>query len=564
MKIKKALSFCAAAALIVTSALSVGAAPAESVQKPSVNSLVFDADHWTAESRDYTSTDTTITMGNSDYTDAHFSALYDTGGIALNEGDGENYVGITTRSGWDQAFSLRYGPHGMEDIAVNTENSAFLYMTVMFDEDNLAKFKSSQVFSKATIDGNPSYDGRYAFIVSLGSGCGVTFNAWRDALDTVKANEWTTLKLAITGTPSAVNKYFFFYFGANFSAVMNLKRIRIGTDNGLFGTYGAHLSVAPNAGLKFVSSVDTYDLLSPSDKIIGCGTLVTYYNAYLNGNGSFEKNGSFTYGGADYPIYDIPAEETVRDGSRLTFTAAVENIPTSDYNTYFALRAYVEYESGGETVIKYADIAARSVYGTAKAAVEKATESDELLAKYGAIVEKYASGEKDIKDFALTAGTSYSFNGDEWNPQLTVPVTEKKVDSSKYKYLTLKLTCADAEKIINASAASNVSRSNTTTDDITYGPDGNGNYMPLRIYFTGTDIGTIGVTKPDFENALGAVSDRLKNGETTTVSFKLTNTEKFVSTSVITGINFMVSHSNNVADIVDIPISFSDIRLTAE
>ena len=177
--------------------------------------------------------------------------------------------------------------------------------------------------------------------------------------------------------------------------------------------------------------------------------------------------------------------------------------------------------------------------------------------------------EEDMTDISyrvldFDADAEYKFNGDEWWPQLTVPVTAKKVDSSKYKYLTLKLTCADAEKIINASAASNVSRSNTTTDDITYGPDGNGNYMPLRIYFTGTDIGTIGVTKPDFENALGAVSDRLKNGETTTVSFKLTNTEKFVSTSVITGINFMVSHSNNVADIVDIPISFSDIRLTAE
>lgn len=553
MKIKKALSFCAAAALIVTSALSVGAAPAESVQKPSVNSLVFDADHWTAESRDYTSTDTTITMGNSDYTDAHFSALYDTGGIALNEGDGENYVGITTRSGWDQAFSLRYGPHGMEDIAVNTENSAFLYMTVMFDEDNLAKFKSSQVFSKATIDGNPSYDGRYAFIVSLGSGCGVTFNAWRDALDTVKANEWTTLKLAITGTPSAVNKYFFFYFGANFSAVMNLKRIRIGTDNGLFGTYGAHLSVAPNAGLKFVSSVDTYDLLSPSDKIIGCGTLVTYYNAYLNGNGSFEKNGSFTYGGADYPIYDIPAEETVRDGSRLTFTAAVENIPTSDYNTYFAVRAYVEYESGGETVIKYTDISARSVYGTAKAAVEKATESEELLAKYGGIVEKYAQNEENDGgiDVILKLGNDYVLNGNQWSAQLEAPCEEVKPASNMH-YLEFSMVCSDIENVISQfKFGSPVAESGA---DFTYGQDA------LGIYFSGSNVNNTGVLQNKLYNAITENRDTLKEGKKVRISLPISGV--FGETSTVNAVNIILSCSEKAPGLSGIKMSISNVKLT--
>ena len=60
----------------------------------------------------------------------------------------------------------------------------------------------------------------------------------------------------------------------------------------------------------------------------------------------------------------------------------------------------------------------------------------------------------------------------------------------------MKLSCKDIEKLL--ASVTNSSRSNITDGGWTDGPSPDGQKMPLKIYFGGTDVSKIGVAIGDF------------------------------------------------------------------
>ena len=83
------------------------------------------------------------------------------------------------------------------------------------------------------------------------------------------------------------------------------------------------------------------------------------------------------------------------------------------------------------------------------------------------------------------------------------------------------------------------SRSNITDGGWTDGPATDGSKMPLKIYFSGTDVSRIGVDLNEFKNVLLAKQEGLERGKAVTMTFKLSNPELFSATSVINKIEFM-------------------------
>ena len=162
--------------------------------------------------------------------------------------------------------------------------------------------------------------------------------------------------------------------------------------------------------------------------------------------------------------------------------------------------------------------------------------------------------------FTLTNGEKYGFIPDEWNPQLSVAVSPEKVNTVKYQYLTMKLSCKDIEKLL--ASVTNSSRSNITDGGWTDGPSPDGQKMPLKIYFGGTDVSKIGVAIGDFGSVFEKGKEKLKAGDTVTLSFKLSNNSLFTDTSVITSVEFMPTHSAGAKDIAGIEMNIFEMKLT--
>lgn len=174
-----------------------------------------------------------------------------------------------------------------------------------------------------------------------------------------------------------------------------------------------------------------------------------------------------------------------------------------------------------------------------------------------------ASSGSNISDdgiFTLTEGKDYSFTSAEWYPQLRVEVEPESITSKDYVTLSMDIACKDIYKIIeNISISSRACASEEQWSKAGGWSDGDG--TPLKIYFAGTDVNRIGVDVTSFRNALQAYADDLAAGKTVTVDFALTNGKLFTETSVITGINFMPTHSANAANIGGVKISISNARL---
>ena len=150
--------------------------------------------------------------------------------------------------------------------------------------------------------------------------------------------------------------------------------------------------------------------------------------------------------------------------------------------------------------------------------------------------------------FTLTNGEKYSFIPDEWNPQPSVAVSPEKVNTVKYQYLTMKLSCKDIEKAFGFRNEQQPLKYNRRPAGRT-APSPDGQKMPLKIYFGGTDVSKIGVAISDFGSVFEKGKDKLKAGDTVTLSFKLSNNSLFTDTSVITSVEFMPTHSAGAKDI---------------
>ncbi len=524
----------------------------------SVNSLVFDANHWTAESKNYTLTDTGITMGNSDYVDAHYSSFYNAGTVSLTEDlENGNYITFTVPNSWNAAPVLRYGPNGVSDVSVATKGAEYVYMTVKFDADNLQKFQNAGAYSKNVIDStiaNYNYIADNAFVVALGSACGVTFTTWKAALKNITANEWTTLKLAITAGENVsvadTVKIFEFFFGkpADINgAQMAIKNIRVCTEDGVFATNNVNVAIEPSASLLISSVADKIEI-PVGGEYAGCGTLLAY-DTY---NGDYS---AFTANGENVNV--IPAEKLSVDVNKLNFTAELTNIHTNVYNTDFVARPYIKYTIDGEETFIYGDAMAFNLNDVAKQTYDENISSEELTAQLKTFLDKYYQ-----KSLKLNNGPIYNFVSNAWAPQLQIATSETNVDTT-FSHIKLDVKCADIETILtnwtNGGGENTTGNGGTTYSSTT----------TFALYFSGTDVKVqdeyaIGVIKADLKNALLANRDALAKGDTVTLTLPLANGDKFKDTTVITGMNIMVTHGTNASAVAGINIGISNITFTNE
>ncbi len=521
-----------------------------------VNSLVLDANHWTPESKNYTLTDTGITMGNSDYVDAHYSSFYNAGTVSLTEdSENGNYITFTVPDSWNAAPVLRYGPNGVSDVSVATKGAEYVYMTVKFDADNLSKFQKAGAYSKNVID-NTIADYNYiadnAFVVSLGGACGVTFTTWKAALKNITANEWTTLKLAITAGENVsvadTVKIFEFFFGkpADINgAQMSVKNIRVCTEDGVFATYNANVAIDSSVALRFNSVVDKYQIPTCATNI-RCGTLIALDELYNN------DYAAFGIGAND--VINIESKKTVTYDNIISFTASLTDISNNLYCTDFAARPYVKYILDGKEVIIYGDVFVCNVCDVIENIVATGQESDKMTKALTNFINR-----KIPLCLSLNDGPEYVFLNNAWAPQLQIATVETAVKKS-YGYISMDIKCVDIESLIDA--MKDGSKENINGSVASDGMDYSGE--ALGIYFYGTDIKsvglyTIGVTQRQLKAAFETNRAILANGETVTLILPLENGDKFKTTSVISGFNMMLTHGSNIANVKDKSISISNV-----
>ncbi len=164
-----------------------------------------------------------------------------------------------------------------------------------------------------------------------------------------------------------------------------------------------------------------------------------------------------------------------------------------------------------------------------------------------------------INDISLILknGPEYTFANNAWAPQLQI-ATEETVVNKAYGYIKMDIKCTDIQTVL--SSWSNGGKENINgTGDFTYASD-----KDFALYFSGTDLKVqneyaIGVLKKEFKSALESNKDILINGDTVTLILPLSNGDKFKSTSIITGMNIMVTHGSSVANIKNKTISISNV-----
>lgn len=492
--------------------------------------VAFNADHWNSDSSNYSSSDVSITMGHSEqWRDAHYSALYNTGKIVLNEGEYGNYITFTTACGWDDDLTLRYGPDS--DYSADTSGTEYVYMTVRLTKENLNLFKNARVFSKKTIGNSAeSRDVKTALVLPLGENSGVTFDTWLNALGNVVPDKWVTLKLSVTNgeaaCPAAEMKHFCFKFGEQLAAEMSLKSVVLTAEKpNVVKTAGAKISVSGKTSLKFIS------VLFPA--VLPQGAVITAY-------------GTEIFADSSESVF-IPAEEvSVCGDGGFEYSATVKNIGNAFYDKFFYARAYVRYTVNGEEETAYGNTCARSVCTAAGEAVASGNEDSGNLPFLKELCRAYKNG-------ALLANevSPYRLTGNAWNPQLTIGIFEKSVPQDR-NTLTLSIACAEIDKLLsNYSPGSKMSVGNGT---FTYNSE-----KDLGIYFGGVDVAGVGVTQKDLITALTKNRAVLKNGGSVTLRLPISGS--FGAHPVINKLCIMTAHGSSAANTDGITLGISGLSI---
>ena len=149
----------------------------------------------------------------------------------------------------------------------------------------------------------------------------------------------------------------------------------------------------------------------------------------------------------------------------------------------------------------------------------------------------------------LANGPDYTFNGNEWDPQLSVDAASNLTVSSDINTIKLDIKMPDYNTLKDYMSAG--SRSSLGGGSFTYDYS-----LDLGIYFSGTGVTGVGVTQGDLKNAFNENAAALGNGETVTLTLPVSGT--FESDAVITGINVMLAHDSAAANFSGKSISISN------
>lgn len=511
---------------------------------------VLNPNHWYSDSLNFNSTANSVVMGHSKFSDSYYSRITYCGGVEFVETDDGNYFNITTSNGWDPDFELRYGPHNNNSYIANTENATHVYMTVKFDAENLSLFKNAKVFSKNVIgEESISRSADTALVLKLGDDSGVTFKTWKNALNYVTPNVWTTLKLEVTNgenaTPNSTLKDFYFKFGEQLAASFSLRGIKVTSEiiNPVV-TKGAKIAFDDSYSLLFISEINK--TLLPDDALISdFGTLVTYEKAYKHGEGDMIKNSTYVYNEVDYPVCAIKPEskEIVYSDSSILFSSQINNI--TDFSKGFAICPYVEYSVGNKSYIAYGKTITRSIYDISKKFEDISYEDFDLTIT---LLDDLSISESR-KEINLLPDSQTLLSGSQWYPQLYLETLPTAVGD--FNYIQFNLYCPDINTVINKFSAGSRCTLDGGSFSYLYNKD-------LGIYFDGVGVSYSGVLQSDLRDAFNSNKAALAAGKTVTLKLKLSGS--FAVGAVVDGINFMMSHGNDASYLDNIPFVVSDLK----
>ena len=151
---------------------------------------------------------------------------------------------------------------------------------------------------------------------------------------------------------------------------------------------------------------------------------------------------------------------------------------------------------------------------------------------------------------SLINGSDYTFNGNQWDPQLEV--SARNIVSRHYNTITVDIAIPDFTSLRGSMKYG--SRSALGGGEFSYGPD------DLGIYFSGTGVTGVGVTQGDLYSIFDANADALGNGETVTLTLPISG--EFESGAEITGVKVMLTYGGEAANFSGKSISISNMELS--
>ncbi len=153
----------------------------------------------------------------------------------------------------------------------------------------------------------------------------------------------------------------------------------------------------------------------------------------------------------------------------------------------------------------------------------------------------------------LQGGPDYVFNGNQWDPQLTIGTADLTV-GQQVESIQFDLKFEDYTNVKGCFSAG--SRMTYGGGEFAYDLN-----RDLGIYFNGVNTAGIGVTQNElFNNAFAANETALAAGETVRVTLPIIGI--FPDGAVISGINIMVAHDAAASALDGVAISISNVEFT--
>ena len=150
--------------------------------------------------------------------------------------------------------------------------------------------------------------------------------------------------------------------------------------------------------------------------------------------------------------------------------------------------------------------------------------------------------------FKLEGEPNFTFNGNNWDPQLIIKPTEAFSVPSDTLKVQFEIKIPDYSTL--RPLMSWGSRETAISGSFGYGPS------DLGIYFAGTS--NIGITQGNLFAAFDDNSEALSAGETVTLTLPVTGT--FKDDDIITAVKFMITHGDNAAQFASKDVSISNFE----
>jgi len=327
--------------------------------------------------------------------------------------------------------------------------------------------------------------------------------------------------------------------------------------------WGTELASIPNNGneVKAAGTVTSYDAEYAKVKKAS-GDIIFTKNKY-NSTATASRTPT-DLAGYEYVIVKLKfaskegAEKALNASSSSAFISLDGSSVVSFADYKSALQANAEKAKAGELVTLVLPLSSKlsSCYHvlTMKLAVEAEVHFYTIDFATSAYANEYKAANGDmynVKTIKTYAGPEYTMQGRPWYPQLAVGASEKVYVSHNFTSIKMDITIPDYATL--GSKLSWGSSSSLGGGSFTYHPDSD-----LGLYFVGSGIEGVGVTKTDFINCLNKHSSALSLGKTVSIVFPISGT--FIDGSVIESVQFMFAHGNNGYEFADKSISVSNIE----